>query len=96
MAENDKEGIILMAIFMLTRDDVLACANEVGIPKEQVTDDVIELVKMRANLGLSHWPEVIKSIVKETIKSPLELVCYPSCAGWEDGNAPSREGLSMN
>ena len=96
MAENDKEGIILMAIFMLTRDDVLACADELGIPKEQITDDVIELAKMRVSLGLHHWPEVIRGIVKEAIKYPLGLVCYPSCAWWEDGNAHSQEGLSRN
>ena len=35
------------AIFMLTKDQVLACANELGIPREQVTDDVIEFVRKR-------------------------------------------------
>ena len=84
MTESGKENIILMAIFMVTKDDVLACANELGIPKEQVTDDVIELVKEKVGQGLRDWREVIKSIVKEAVKEeaircPLGMVCSSSC-----------------
>ena len=32
-------------IFMLTKDEILACASELGLSKEQITDDMIELVK---------------------------------------------------
>ena len=32
-------------IFMLTKDKILACASELGISKEQITGDMIELVK---------------------------------------------------
>ena len=70
---------------MLTKDDVLACANELGISKEQVTGDVIKLVKRRVSLGLGNWPEVVKSALREAIKCPLGLVCYPSCFWWQDG-----------
>ena len=88
MAEGGKEDIILMAIFMVTKDDILTCANELGIPKEQVTDDVIELVKEKVSQDLRHCREVIKGIVKEAVKReaircPLGMVCSPSCV-WQE------------
>ena len=82
MAHNLKAG----AIAMLTTDEILAYADELGIPREQITDDVIELVKRKVSLGLQyHWPVVMKDIFKEAIECPLGLVCYPSCAWWENG-----------
>ncbi len=63
---------------------VLAGANELGISKEQVANDVIELVKKRASLEPRHRPEVVKSALKEAIRCPLGLVCYPSCFWWQD------------
>ena len=94
MRESGKEDIILMAIFMVTKDDVLACANELGIPKEQVTDDVIELVKEKVSRDLGEWREVIRGIVKEAVKKeaircPLGMVCSPSCAWREVGECIS-------
>ena len=88
MAENGKKGIILMAMFTVTKNDVLACANELGIPEEQVTDDVVELVKERVSQGLCGWREAIKDMVKEAINEeavvcPLGMVCSPSCA-WQE------------
>jgi len=77
VSRNHGENVI----FILTKDEVLACANELGISKEQLTDDVIELVKMR----LRSWSEVVKSALKEAIQCPLGLVCYPSCAWWKYG-----------
>ena len=38
MSDSYEEDVI----FMVTKDDVLACANEFGISKERVTDNVIE------------------------------------------------------
>jgi len=75
------EGIV----FMLIKEDVLTCAMELGISKEQVTDDVIELVKRRVRLEFSRWPEVVKAALKEAIECPLGLDCYPSCAWWQGG-----------
>jgi len=80
-----KENLGKDIIFMLTKDEVLACAHELGISKEQVTDDVIELVKSRINLEFRHWPEIVKGLLKEVTKCPLGLVCYPSCFWWKDG-----------
>ena len=80
MAENNMENILLMAILMVTRDDVMTCADELGMPKEQVTDDLIELVKGKVGQSLGCWREVVKDIVKEAMSCPLGLVCSPSCA----------------
>ena len=93
MAESYKEDVILMAIFIVTKGDVLACADELGMSKEQITDDVMELVKEKVNQGLSSWRQVVKSMVKEAIKCPLGMVCSPSCAWWEVGKCISPSGL---
>ena len=81
MSSNYEENII----FVLTKDEVLRCANELGISTEQVTDDVIELVKRTVNLEFRHWPEIVKDILEKVIKCPLGLVCFPSCFWWKDG-----------
>ncbi len=83
MAESSEKGVLLMAVFMLTRDDIRACANELGMPEEQLSDDVIELVKEKVSQGLGDWRELIKGVVKEAIKCPLDLACSPSCA-WRE------------
>ena len=70
---------------MLTEDQALACASELGISEGEVTDDIIELVKRKLSLEFSHWPELIKSILREATKCPLGLKCYPSCYWWKDG-----------
>lgn len=38
MLEDGKENVLLMAILMVTRDDVMTCADELGMPRERVTD----------------------------------------------------------
>ena len=85
MAENSKQDILVMALFMVTRKDVLVCADELGMSEEQVTDDIIELVKYKFSQGLLDWPEVIKGNAKETFECPLGMVCSPSCAWREVG-----------
>jgi hypothetical protein len=71
--------------FILTKDEVLACAKELGMPTEQVTDEVIELVKSRLNREFRHWPEIIKDVLTQATKCPLGLVCFPSCFWWKEG-----------
>ncbi len=98
MPENSKEDILVMAIFMVTKGDVRACANELGMPEEQVTDDVIELVKGVVSQGLGDFRGVIKDIVKEAIKKeasdcPLGMVCSPSCVWREAGECISLRGV---
>ncbi len=98
MAEDGRKDILLMALFMVTRDDVLACASELGIPEEQVTDDVIELVKDKVGQSLGDCREVIRSMVKDAFKKeafqcPLGLVCSPFCAWREVGECILPKGV---
>ena len=85
MTESSGENIILMALLALTREDVLTCANELGMAEEQITEDVISLVKERVSQGLGGWREEVKGMVRDAIKCPLGLVCSPSCAWREVG-----------
>ncbi len=90
MAESSKKDIIVMAMFTVTRNDILACADELGMSEELVTDDMIETVKGELGQRLGDWRDVIKDMVKEviknrTVKCPLDLVCSPSCAWREVG-----------
>ena len=50
-------------IFVLTKDDVIACAREMGIPEQAITDDVLEKVKKSVEWGLDCWTEVVKEAI---------------------------------
>ena len=80
-------------VFILTKEDVLACAMELGMSKEQITNDVTESVKRRVSLEFSLWPEVVKAALKKAIECPLGLDCYPSCAWWKDGKCTFPEQI---
>jgi hypothetical protein len=85
MAKSNRQEILVMALFVVTKDSVLACANELGVPEEQITDDVMALVREKISQVLGDWRDVVRSMVKETIeketvKCPLGIVCSPSCA----------------
>ena len=97
MTESGRQDILLMAILVVTKNDVMAGADELGIPEEQVTDDVIEQVKRKVSQSLSDWREawleVVKNMVKDAIKCPLGLVCSPSCVWREVGQCISPRGV---
>ena len=57
-------------IFILTRDDVITCAKEMGMPKEAITDDIFYSVKKGVEFGLECWSEVVKTAIKEALDSP--------------------------
>ncbi len=48
------------AIFVLTREDVIECAREMGIPEEAITDDVLRMVRKGVDNGLECWSMVVK------------------------------------
>lgn len=85
MTERRKQDILVMALFVVTKDSVFTCANELGIAEEQITDDVLEVVRGKVNQVLGDWREVVKDTIKketfskETIQCPLGMVCSPSC-----------------
>jgi len=55
-------------IFILTREDVLLCAEEMGIPEEAITDDVLDQVKKGIEWGLECWSEVMKEAINMALK----------------------------
>lgn len=81
MSEKSRQEII----FRLTRDDVLACAKELGIAEEQLTDEIIELIKNRLEAELNRWPEIVKETLAQAAQCPLGLHCFPSCCWWKEG-----------
>ena len=56
-------------IFILTREDVMECAREMGIPAEAITDDVLAQVKKGVEWGLECWSEVMKEAINMALKS---------------------------
>jgi len=56
-------------IFQLTREDVIECAREMGIPDEAITADVLGQVKEAVDWGLECWPMVVKEAINIALKS---------------------------
>ena len=59
----------LNTIFILTREDVIGCAREMGIPEEVITDDVLYQVKKGVEFGLECWAEVMEEAINLALKS---------------------------
>jgi stalled ribosome rescue protein Dom34 len=55
-------------VFILTREDVIACAKEMGIPEEAITDDVFYKVKKGVESAWEGWPEVVKAAISYALK----------------------------
>jgi len=55
-------------IFILTRDDVILCARQMGIPDEAITDDVLSQVKKGVEWGLECWSDVMKEAINMALK----------------------------
>ncbi len=81
MSEENRQDIV----FVLTREQVLACARELGIAEEQLTDEVIGLVKSSLEVEFRRWPQIVKEILTQAVQCPLGLVCFPSCFWWQEG-----------
>ena len=56
-------------VFILTKEDVLLCAKEMGIPAEAITDDAFYQVKKGVESGLGCWSEVMKEAINFALKS---------------------------
>lgn len=84
MEEQEIPNVLVMVIFIVIRDDVLSCADEMGISHEKLTDGVICQVQEIVSEGLEGWQHSVKYIIKEAIKEkergcPLGMVCSPAC-----------------
>jgi len=55
-------------VFLLTREDVLTCAKEMGIPKKAITDDVFYKVRKGVESAWEGWPEVVKAAISFALK----------------------------
>ena len=56
-------------VFILTREDVIACAREMGIPEEAISGDVLAQVRKGVEWGLGCWSEVVKEAISMALKS---------------------------
>ncbi len=56
-------------IFAISRQDVINCAREMGLPEEAVTDELLYQVKDGVAWGLECWSEVVKAAIQFALKS---------------------------
>ena len=56
-------------IFVLTKEDVMECAKELGIPEEAITNDVLRKVRKGVDNGLECWSMVVKDAINFALKS---------------------------
>ena len=56
-------------IFILSREDVVDCAREMGIPEEAITDDILAHVKKGVEWGLECWSDVVKEAINMALKN---------------------------
>ncbi len=91
MEDKENPTVLVMAIFMVTRNDVLACADELGISREELTDDVLDQVQKVVSEGMGDWHNVIRDLIKEALKDkgmncPLDMACAPTCSFGQVGH----------
>ena len=63
-------------IFILTKEDILMCAELLGISEEHITDDVLHQVKKGVEFGLEYWSDVVKVAIEEALMPPFNS---PEC-----------------
>jgi len=65
MPENSSQQVV----FIPTREDVVGCAQEMGMPPDVIADDVFAQVKKGVEWGLECWSEVMKEAINMALKS---------------------------
>jgi hypothetical protein len=79
MAAGREDNII----YTLLKDEVTACAQELGISEEQVTYGILKGMRKIIDLEFGRHP-ADTSIPRGASDCPLGLDCYPSCAWWSN------------
>jgi hypothetical protein len=51
-------------VFILTREDVIGCAKEMGISEEVIDDEFLAEIKTGVSWGMEFWPDVVKEAIK--------------------------------
>jgi hypothetical protein len=103
MEDSNKEDILVMALFVVTRETVLACAGEMGKGESAITADIYDEIKGKVGNVLGNWRKEVKKIIKETIGTkpqgdtgricPLGMDCTSSCVFGQAGNCGVWEEL---
>ena len=55
-------------IFVLSREDVIACARELNVPEEDITDEVLQEIKKGVDWGMEFWSDVVKEAIRIAIE----------------------------
>jgi hypothetical protein len=55
-------------IFVLSREDVIACARELNVPEEDITDEVLAEIKKGVDWGMEFWSDVVKEAIRIAIE----------------------------
>ena len=55
-------------IFVLSKEDVVGCARDMGIPEEAITADILAQVKKGVEWGLESWSEVVREAINMALK----------------------------
>jgi hypothetical protein len=61
-------------LYVITGEDIIACAEELGISEEMITEEVLTQVEKSIELGFGHWHEVITTALHEALKNCQEEV----------------------
>lgn len=95
MEYSNKEDVLLIALMVVTKEVVLACADELGIPENDVNEEVLNTVKKKINQVFGECRNTIQDVitgilqeeiaVSEVSTCPLGLTCYPSCSFMTEG-----------
>ena len=56
-------------IFRITKEDVICCARQMGIPEKAITDDVLYQVRKGVEFGLECWSDVLEEAINMALKS---------------------------
>jgi hypothetical protein len=79
MTVNGKEDDLFTVMFMVTEKDVLAWAEELGMPLNNSSEEMVLMLKEKIQQDASSWQELFEHMVKEAIRCPLDRVCTRSC-----------------
>ncbi len=55
-------------VYLLTRDQVIECAKEMGLPEEVITEDILNKVKKGIEGAWEGWDAVIKAAISYALK----------------------------
>ncbi|MFC2015040.1 hypothetical protein ACFLUP_03510 [Chloroflexota bacterium] len=77
MVEETGQDILVMAIHIVTKNDVLVCADELGVCQEQITDEMIEEVKEDVSQRIGQLREKVKDTVRESIEEQVLIEKSP-------------------